>query len=1095
VARLPKDISALDAIKLWRSSAWCLEDGEFSSKLEAFAWTEEALGPDFQIRVEMKEMGQVADSDSAVALGFLSQPDVMSWASYVLRACLAISGGLVEKFFIAGKDDTIARLLFVAFYCLPERLRRGLTFSTHENPKGTKGVQIVGVTTFEGAELDLPSYCYNGKYCALNTFNETKTDSLAASSFAESAIQWILYGQYGLLAQVREGFDALDPADKPTIGDLDLLAEHPVLGDDVPMETEGLLKLCGSAAIGHSKVRDLKELSVLVGQAESSSGYRDRLVSQLVAWLPQHSKASEEFPVVLAQIALARLQEGQSFGELAWLATLAGQISPGLDRRFWEAFLMACQPAAGQWASGKAPVPMLDTRLNLLQEWEKLPNVKDQATFRGLVDCWLRVTPRELIQVLNSSLLSGLKREAVRLCLTGSALLDAQTAEAMFSLICRDVQLIKEVFLNLPKWQERGVGAIGKVPDGCLSKLLACHVEQMTLVDSLDEPLVETVGLWDARVPKLMPARMRAILSLGRYLKSPASVMQVTELAPELVRPDFWSRERDKEEVVNGAVDRLLECGSLSDYERALDWFGDRKWASSSMELIRLTYRRLVNVQIGCRDGALQRIILILGVVLKEWEEAGRGGSVATSSGSVAAGDLEGSELNALGRIAMHHLPGSSFLKSPAGHQIINVLCAESQCLEPIQKGWIENLHSLLELCNATVFDRRMIETLARCYKALDKEGDADVRAEVINALVFNAISENPKALKPALWAFVNNVYTKDESLFLIGFMPHLLEELVRLEQKSESGAVAEVFVSFCIEGCFLERAGGNFADRRSTEMNEWLRHFKSDLSPRSISRVNRYAKGWEKRSRERWYRESGYRPSWISAWLSDMKERRGERRRQKKQGKLTQRYSARRRKRERILVLAIAALGLVGWSHERVLRQHELNLQQREPVEQGKQLSAWLDQYGTPLAEQDSGREERREQAVAAIQKIGTNALPSLVRMVGTKDSAIIDKTVVRMFHLQSENDYHTRAIQGFDVLGSVAKPAVPDLIKSLGDKSPGVRACAASCLGLIGPEAKAAVPDLRKRFDDQVVSVRKEATNSVAKIDAGAAAKTGVK
>jgi hypothetical protein len=123
------------------------------------------------------------------------------------------------------------------------------------------------------------------------------------------------------------------------------------------------------------------------------------------------------------------------------------------------------------------------------------------------------------------------------------------------------------------------------------------------------------------------------------------------------------------------------------------------------------------------------------------------------------------------------------------------------------------------------------------------------MRTEV-NALLLKLVSRKPKALGLALVAFVNNV-----------FMPSLVKELVRLEQQSESGAVAEVFVSFCLEGCFLEQ-GGNFADRPSSEMAEWLGRFKKGLRPKSIARVNRVARGWDPATRDRWYKESGYRPS-----------------------------------------------------------------------------------------------------------------------------------------------------------------------------------------------------------------------------------------
>ncbi|MEI6421568.1 MAG: hypothetical protein WCP55_05065 [Lentisphaerota bacterium] len=147
VVGLPKGVSALEAVRLWRSPAWRVEDGSFSPKLERFAWDVVARGPFFQV-----QPGGASSraGDDGVALEILNRGDVMPWGAYVIRACLAAADGTVEKVFLAGKDDTIVRLLFLAFYCLPERLRSKLTFSTHENPKATKGVQIVGVTAFEG---------------------------------------------------------------------------------------------------------------------------------------------------------------------------------------------------------------------------------------------------------------------------------------------------------------------------------------------------------------------------------------------------------------------------------------------------------------------------------------------------------------------------------------------------------------------------------------------------------------------------------------------------------------------------------------------------------------------------------------------------------------------------------------------------------------------------------------------------------------------------------------------------------------------------------------------------------------------------------
>jgi len=119
--------------------------------------------------------------------------------------------------------------------------------------------------------------------------------------------------------------------------------------------------------------------------------------------------------------------------------------------------------------------------------------------------------------------------------------------------------------------------------------------------------------------------------------------------------------------------------------------------------------------------------------------------------------------------------------------------------------------------------------------------------------------------------------------------------------------------------------------------------------------------------------------------------------------------------------------------------------------------------------ANQGSPERAKRDQAQAAINQIGTHALPTLLRMAGAKDSALKKRfialarkqSLVR-FHLHPADYYHAKATYGFGALGSAAKPAVPALIGLLHDKDPEVRASAAQCLSLIGPEATDAVPAL---------------------------------
>jgi hypothetical protein len=147
------------------------------------------------------------------------------------------------------------------------------------------------------------------------------------------------------------------------------------------------------------------------------------------------------------------------------------------------------------------------------------------------------------------------------------------------------------------------------------------------------------------------------------------------------------------------------------------------------------------------------------------------------------------------------------------------------------------------------------------------------------------------------------------------------------------------------------------------------------------------------------------------------------------------------------------------------------------QPVYQGKPLTVWMDQYREfLLAREGSADKPKRDQAQAAIREIGTNALPTLLGMVGTKDSmvkrgliALGNKQSVIKLRFRPPDYFHARASYGFSALGPAAKPAVPALIALLHDKDLEVRATAAHCLSLIGPEAEEAVPALVQVLREQ--------------------------
>lgn len=149
------------------------------------------------------------------------------------------------------------------------------------------------------------------------------------------------------------------------------------------------------------------------------------------------------------------------------------------------------------------------------------------------------------------------------------------------------------------------------------------------------------------------------------------------------------------------------------------------------------------------------------------------------------------------------------------------------------------------------------------------------------------------------------------------------------------------------------------------------------------------------------------------------------------------------------------------------------LALRPREPVYEGRRLSYWLQGY---LPYPDNVPKEVSEQkANDAMSAIGTNAIPTLLRLLRSRDSALtlkwfslldwLDKNYAFKIHYNRDMDRLIEAWLGFKELGANGALAVPALIKiyeqNISDDS---RWGAAYSLGAIGPPAKIAVPKLLK-------------------------------
>ena len=168
------------------------------------------------------------------------------------------------------------------------------------------------------------------------------------------------------------------------------------------------------------------------------------------------------------------------------------------------------------------------------------------------------------------------------------------------------------------------------------------------------------------------------------------------------------------------------------------------------------------------------------------------------------------------------------------------------------------------------------------------------------------------------------------------------------------------------------------------------------------------------------------------------------------------------------------AVIGMFAW----------LVLQQREPRYQGRPLSYWLDQefLGT------NGYGDRMK-AEEAVRSAGSNAIPTLLRMISANDSRLKLKLLalaqkqsfIRVRHVPA-GQRHIAGVMGIYQLGAAGIGAVPGLIRIYERNiSPDSQSSAVHSLGYLAPVAKEAVPVLVRALKNPAPEVRRDAAASL--------------
>ena len=162
------------------------------------------------------------------------------------------------------------------------------------------------------------------------------------------------------------------------------------------------------------------------------------------------------------------------------------------------------------------------------------------------------------------------------------------------------------------------------------------------------------------------------------------------------------------------------------------------------------------------------------------------------------------------------------------------------------------------------------------------------------------------------------------------------------------------------------------------------------------------------------------------------------------------------------------------------------------QPSYGGKTLGEWLaNRWVTNSASGYIIYGQTSKESDEAIRKIGTNGIPTLLRMIEANDSAFkmrLGSLLARKRLITYRDSGWLRgdAMHAFTVLGTNAASAVPELIRIYQNADPSLttRNCVAVALGYIGPQAREALSMLLKEFSDTNSYVRYHAALAVRRI-----------
>lgn len=151
----------------------------------------------------------------------------------------------------------------------------------------------------------------------------------------------------------------------------------------------------------------------------------------------------------------------------------------------------------------------------------------------------------------------------------------------------------------------------------------------------------------------------------------------------------------------------------------------------------------------------------------------------------------------------------------------------------------------------------------------------------------------------------------------------------------------------------------------------------------------------------------------------------------------------------------------------------------------QGRTLTQWLEPEPKPKLSYkyvfNTRVEPKSDEAQRAIKAIGTNAIPTLIKMVQAKDSflktslnSLLDQQTIIHFRFRSASEQRGMAFQGFEILAEDAKSAAPTLALLTKSSDVRVRYAALESLYRVKPAKELIIPVLLQSCHDSDPSIR---------------------